>query len=150
MGDVGAQWDARFSAEGFACGTEPNDWLVEAAARFLPAAPLDVLSLGEGEGRNGAFLASRGHRATALDASKVGLEKAVSLAAGHGLSLDPWHVDLSTVQLPASAYGAVVSISCHLPPPVRARAHGQAVAALRPGGVLLLEAYTPAQLRFQT
>lgn len=150
MDDVGAQWDARFSGEGFAYGTEPNDWLREAAARFLPPGPLDVLSLGEGEGRNGAYLASLGHRVTALDASRVGLDKAVKLAAGRGLSVKPWHADLAGVDLPASAYDAVVSIFCHLPPPVRERAHAQAVAALRPGGLWLLEAYTPRQLQFRT
>lgn len=150
MEDVGAQWDARFSGEAFAYGTEPNDWLREAAGRFLPAGPLDVLSLGEGEGRNGAYLASLGHRVTALDASRVGLEKAVKLSASRGFPVTPWHADLATVQLPAAAHDAVVSIFCHLPPKVRARAHAQAVAALRPGGVLLLEAYTPRQLQFRT
>lgn len=150
MDDVGAQWDARFSAEGYAYGVDPNDWLREAVSRYLPPGPLDLLSLGEGEGRNGAYLASLGHRVTALDASRVGLEKARALAASRGLTLETWHADLSTAELPEAAYDGVVSIFCHLPPPVRARAHAQAARALRPGGVLLLEAYTPDQLRFKT
>lgn len=150
MDDVGAQWDARFSAEGYAYGLEPNDWLRESVSRYLPPGPLDVLSLGEGEGRNGTYLASLGHRVTALDASRVGLEKAHALAASKGLALKTWHADLSTVELPEAAYDVVVSIFCHLPPPVRARAHAQAAAAIRPGGMVLLEAYTPEQLRFKT
>ena len=38
----------------------------------------------------------------------------------------------------------------HLPPPLRAETHRRAVASLRPGGHLILEAYTPRQLPLET
>jgi hypothetical protein len=38
----------------------------------------------------------------------------------------------------------------HLPPDLRARVHADAVRALRPGGHLILEAYTPRQLTLGT
>lgn len=66
-------WDKRYSGEAFAFGTEPNDFVRE-HADHLPVG--DTLSIGEGEGRNVVFLAGLGHRATALDASQVGLDKA--------------------------------------------------------------------------
>jgi hypothetical protein len=39
-----------------------------------------------------------------------------------------------------------VSIWCHVESTLRRRLHREAVRALRPGGVFILEAYTPAQI----
>jgi len=57
-------WNERYAQPGFAYGTEPNEFLVSAAGR-IPVGP--VLSLGEGEGRNAAYLAGLGHRVVAVD-----------------------------------------------------------------------------------
>src|SRR3954463_9690297 len=93
-GDVGgsAMWDERYSQPGFAYGTEPNEFLVAAAGR-IPAGP--VLSLGEGEGRNAAYLAGLGHRVVAVDQSEVGLAKARRLAADRGLTIETVRADLA-------------------------------------------------------
>ena len=45
---------------------------------------------------------------------------------------------------------AIVSIWCHLPEGLRAKVHGGVKTALVPGGVFVLEAYTPRQLAFDT
>jgi hypothetical protein len=39
-----------------------------------------------------------------------------------------------------------VSVFAHVPPQVRVDLHRRLVAGLRPGGVLILEAYTPDQI----
>ena len=77
-------WDERYASEDYAYGTEPNDFLREVAPR-LPVGK--TLCLGEGEGRNAVFLAGLGHRVTALDGSRVGLEKARRLAADRGVAI---------------------------------------------------------------
>jgi len=77
-------WDERYGMEGFAFGTEPNDFLREVADR-IPRG--DVLCLGEGEGRNAVFLAERGCRVTAVDASSVGLDKTQRLAASRSVEV---------------------------------------------------------------
>ena len=51
-------WDERYGAQGFLYGTQPNDFLAEVASRLKKKGR--VLSLGEGEGRNGVYLASLG------------------------------------------------------------------------------------------
>jgi len=66
-------WDERYSSAGYAYGTEPNGFLVATASR-LPAGR--ILCLGEGEGRNAVWLARQGYEVTAVDASRVGLQKA--------------------------------------------------------------------------
>ena len=142
-------WDQRYSEPGFAYGTEPNDFLAENAERYLPPGG-EILSLAEGEGRNAVFLARRGFRVTGVDGSAVGLEKARQLAAQHGVEIQTVVADLRAFDLGVERWDGIVSIWCHTPAELRARLHRAAVAALRPGGVLLLEAYTPRQLELKT
>ncbi|MBN1207325.1 MAG: class I SAM-dependent methyltransferase [Myxococcaceae bacterium] len=118
------------------------------APRLPPRAR--VLSLAEGEGRNAVYLASLGHHVTAVDASRVGLEKAQRLAAERGVVLETVVSDLSDFPIAPSAWDAAILVFCHLPSPLRRRVHRALVDGLRPGGVVLLEAYTPAQLGFRT
>jgi SAM-dependent methyltransferase len=140
-------WDERYSQAGFAYGTEPNEFLAAAAAR-IPVGP--VLSLGEGEGRNAAFLAGLGHRVVAVDQSEVGLGKARALAADRGLAIETVAADLSTYPIEPGTWFGIVSIFCHLPRHIRVPLYAAAVRGLKPGGVFVLEAYTPKQIARET
>jgi SAM-dependent methyltransferase len=142
-------WDQRYSEPGFAYGTEPNDFLAANAERHLPAGG-EILCLAEGEGRNAVFLARLGFQVTGVDSSAVGLDKARRLAAQNGVDLQTVVADLRDFDLGVARWDGIVSIWCHTPPDLRARLHRSVVAALRPGGVLLLEAYTPEQLAYKT
>jgi SAM-dependent methyltransferase len=143
----GARWDQRYAGEEYAYGTEPNEFLVEQADK-LPRGP--VLAICEGEGRNAVFLAERGHRVVAVDASGVGLAKARRLAEDRGVQLETVIGDLRDLDLGRDVYSACVSVFCHLQESDRAALHGRLVTALKPGGVLILEAYTPLQLEYRT
>ena len=149
-------WDERYSAHGYVYGTEPNEFLVSVATRIPPAGR--VLCIGEGEGRNAVWLATRGFAVVALDQSAVGLAKAERLAAVHAVSIMTYRTDLAdypwvgapTGAWEAGPWDAVVAIWCHLPPQLRARTHRLAAETLRAGGAFILEAYTPAQIGFAT
>jgi SAM-dependent methyltransferase len=141
-------WDERYSGSVYFYGTEPNDFLRERAAAIKPGG--SVLCLGEGEGRNAAWLAGRGLEVTALDQSGEGLRKARELSATRGVTVKTLQADLASHDILPAGWDAIVSIWCHLPSPLRARVHAQVVAGLRPDGVFLLEAYRPEQLRFGT
>jgi hypothetical protein len=58
--------------------------------------------------------------------------------------------DLGAFELGVARWDGIVSIWCHLPSTTRGRLHRAVVAALKPGGVLLLESYTPGQLEYKT
>lgn len=135
-------WDERYSTAEYVYGTEPNGFLVEHAG--LLRGP--VLSLAEGEGRNGVFLAGQGLTVHGVDSSAVGLAKAQALAAARGVSLHVEQADLAEFVPACAAYGAVVSIFAHVPGAVRTRLYPLLVDCLQPGGLLLLEAYSLAQL----
>ncbi len=77
-------WDERYSAEEYAYGTKPNQFLEEHVNQIPKG---KVLSLAEGEGRNAVFLAKQGYSVTAVDASIVGLNKARKLAEENSVVL---------------------------------------------------------------
>lgn len=139
----GQTWDERYGEEGWAFGTEPNDFLRE-VAEALPVG--DVLVIGDGEGRNGVYLAQRGHRTVTVDLSPVGVGKALALAAERGVRIDARVADLADFAMGARCWDAIVSIFCHLPPDLRSSVHARAREALRPGGRFVLESYTEANI----
>lgn len=137
-------WDQRYSEEGFAYGTTPNDFLV-AEYEHIPRNGR-VLSLAEGEGRNAVFLARQGYHVTGVDQSQVGLEKARSLAENQGVSIETIHSDLADYNPGSECWEGVISIWAHLPSSMSDVFYPKVVESLVSGGVLILEAYTPAHL----
>ncbi|MBV2351835.1 class I SAM-dependent methyltransferase [Synechococcus sp. HK05] len=136
-------WDSRYAEADWAYGCEPNDFLREQAQQLQAG---EALCLAEGQGRNAVYLASLGHRVTAQDLSPVGLERAEQLAHQRGVTIECLCCDLNDLQLEAESTDLVVAIWMHLPADV----HAKALRALRPGGHLILEAYTPRQLPLGT
>lgn len=140
-------WNDRYSAAGYVYGTAPNEFVAEIADR-IPAGP--VLCLAEGEGRNAVFLAGRGHQVTAVDQSGIGLAKARQLAAKAGCEIQTVEADLATFCIAPETWAGIVTTFGHLPPALRRQVYAAAARGLVEGGVFALEAYTPAQLRFDT
>lgn len=144
-------WDQRYSGTDYVYGTEPNDFLRENTAHIQALGKgLSILCLAEGEGRNAVYLAGLGHHVTAVDLSEVGLTKARALASQRGVSIETVQADLTTYQPPARHYDVVVMIFCHLPSAARPFLYEQVRSTLKPGGVVVAEAYTPKQLEFGT
>jgi len=137
-----AFWNERYSTSGYLYGTEPNSFLAEHSD--LLRGP--VLSLSEGEGRNAVFLAARGLEVLGVDISKVALEKAHQLAKSRGVEIKTLVTDLATFEPEVNHYGAVISISAHLPSAVRNRLYPLIERSLRPNGIMLLESYSENQL----
>lgn len=139
-----AFFDERYSAAGLTYGAAPNDFLAGAAGR-LPTTG-HALEIGAGEGRNAIFLASLGLDVLAVDQSEVGMRKAAALAADRGVKLRTQVVDLTDFDVAPGTLDVVVSIFVHLPPALRRAVHRRIVKWLKPGGVVVLEAYAPEQL----
>jgi SAM-dependent methyltransferase len=142
-----AFWNDRYAVAGHVYGEAPNAFVAEVAPQ-IPAGP--VLCLAEGEGRNAVHLASLGHRVTAVDQSEVGLAKARRLAGARDVEIETVADDLANYPIATGAWAGIVATFAHLPPDLRRRIHHDVVMGLQPGGVFVLEAYTPAQLAFDT
>lgn len=140
-------WDKRYSADEYAYGTKPNNFLTENFNSILKG---KILSLAEGEGRNAVFLAKQGYSVTAVDSSLVGINKGRKLAKSNGVNVEFIHADLIEYDLGVNQWDGVISIFFPLPSLQRRILYKKIVNGLKKSGIFLLEAYTPEQLRFGT
>ncbi|HMN19906.1 MAG TPA: methyltransferase domain-containing protein [Ottowia sp.] len=142
---TGEFWDRQFSRLSQPkYGEQPNAFLAEQAARLAPGSR--ILVPGDGEGRNGVWLAGLGHAVTTVDASAVGIARARALAQRRGVALEAIQADLADWHPEPAGFDAVACIYLHLPSTLRTAVHRRLVQALRPGGLLILEAFHPDQL----
>jgi 2-polyprenyl-3-methyl-5-hydroxy-6-metoxy-1,4-benzoquinol methylase len=140
-------WDKRYGESGYAYGTEANQFLTEQQHRLKPG--MKTLVVGDGEGRNGVWLASKGLEVLSIDLSPVGLKKAEALAIERQVKIQTQCADLTTWNCPKAVYDLVVAIYVHFAPEVRQRMHRSMLKALKPGGLLILEAFNIGQLQYQ-
>ena len=138
-------WDERFSQTEPVYGQEPNSYLRHQVARLKPGA--SILVPGDGYGRNGIWLARQGFRVHTVDLSAVGVERAQKAARDAGVSMTIEQADLSLWRWPLAEFDVAACVFLHLAPALRAPVHRNVLAALKPGGLLILEAFTPAQLK---
>lgn len=136
-------WDERYAGGGFQFGEAPNEYLLAQARRLHPG--MEALAVGDGEGRNGVWLARQGLRVTSLDWSAVGMAKARDLAAEQGVALDAVVADAAGWDWPAARFDLIAWIYLHLPPADRTVAAAGCGRALKAGGLLVLECFSPAQ-----
>jgi len=142
-------WNARYATDDYIFGTAPNVFLASQAALIRPG--MRALAVADGEGRNGVWLAEQGASVHAIDVSPLALEKANKLAAERGVALETEQADLLDWTWPEAAYDLVAAIFIQFaPPPERDRIIDGIRRTLRPGGVLILQGYTPKQLEFGT
>jgi 2-polyprenyl-3-methyl-5-hydroxy-6-metoxy-1,4-benzoquinol methylase len=144
-----ATWDARFATERYIFGTEPNAFLVSQRALLAPGQR--ALCVADGEGRNSVWLAQHGLRVTAFDIAPVGVAKARRLAAYRNVAVDFHVASVEEWVWAPMAFDVVVAIFVQFAAPaVRARMFKGMLATLVPGGVLLLQGFTPRQLEYKT
>jgi cyclopropane fatty-acyl-phospholipid synthase-like methyltransferase len=150
-------WDERYSGEGYFYGTEPNAFLVSQRALLKPG--MSCLAVADGEGRNGVWLAQQGLEVLSVDGSHVAQAKAKKLAQQRGVAMLFEQVDLlqrdwpvlSSVEGDEDRFDAVVAIFIQFAPPgMREQLFGHIKRCLKPGGLLLLQGYTPRQLDYGT
>lgn len=127
-----AFWDKRYGDTERLWAREPNAHLADFAARLPQGCALDI---GAGEGRNAIWLARSGWQVTALDVSKVGLERAAARAAEEGVELECVAGDWRGYAA-SSAFDLAVISFMHPGPDERSIMFEQAGAALVPGGHL--------------
>ncbi|WP_328315638.1 class I SAM-dependent methyltransferase [Streptomyces sp. NBC_00388] len=132
---VRTEWDNRYADRRQLWSGRPNGALVAETAGLTPGRVLDV---GCGEGADAVWLARGGWDVTALEVSGVALERAAGHARDAGLSVRWVHATLTEARLPSAHFDLV---SAQYPALLRtpdAEAERALLAAVAPGGVLLL------------
>jgi SAM-dependent methyltransferase len=129
-------WDDLYSERDQLWSGAPNGLLVDEVADLPPGQALDV---GCGEGGDARWLARRGWLVTAVDISRVALERAA--AAGDAGNVNWTHGDLTASPPPAAAFDLVSAIYFPVPHQPDHRALHGLLAAVAPGGTLLVGAH---------
>lgn len=143
------RWEARFSAPDYVFGKEPNYFLVKCKP-LLPTSGR-VLAVADGEGRNSVWLAEQGLDVHAIDFSPTAQDKARALARERGVNVIFELADVHNWAYPEAAYDVVCEIFTQFSmPPERVLKWAGMRKALKPGGLLIIQGYTPKQLVYGT
>jgi tellurite methyltransferase len=156
-----ASWDERHRVASGQPPGEPASFVTELMP-LLPIGP--ALDLACGTGRHTLLLAARQQRVTAVDGSAVALDvleeracatgntvrRGHSLAgvagcgSGAGYGIDLVQGDLEKLRLPDDCYSLILGVHY-----LQRSLFSQMERALAPGGMLLFETFTRAQLEFE-
>ena len=143
------RWQSRFAATEYVFGEAPNAFLSRQQAALPKAGK--ALAVADGEGRNGVWLAEQGLDVTSLDFSPNAQAKARALAASRGVTITTELASVLDYAWPTARYDVIAVIFIQfMGPAERARVFAGIRQALKPGGLLLLEGYTPKQIAYGT
>ena len=143
------RWQGRYAVQEYIFGEEPNAFL--ASKKDLLPKSGRALAVADGEGRNGVWLAQQGIDVLSLDFSSNGQQKARALAQARGVTPSFELADVHAWAYPEATFDVVVEIFTQFSDPEqRALKWDGMKRSLKPGGLLLLEGYTPKQLEYGT
>ena len=146
MNKIAEIWNERYSGSDYVYGENPNAYLKEQLATLSVG---DILFVGEGEGRNAVYAASIGWNASAYDISSEGKKKALQLASKHNVNID-YHVgDLQDLNYEREQFDVIAFIYTHFPGETRSMIHKVLSLYLRPGGTVIMEAFSKKQIKNQ-
>ena len=144
-----AQWNERLASETYWFGIEPTPFLAAQAFRLKPGQK--ALSIADGEGRNGVFLARQGLDVTSVDLTPNGCSKAQRLAARFGVKLTTVMADLEAWEWGEPRFDLVLGVLFQFAgPDFRDFLFAQMKYVLVPGGLVMIQGYRPEQLAYGT
>lgn len=139
-----AGWDEVFRRVEIPEVSPENSFAAYCADRLMreqglrPGSTAMVLAMGDG--RNALYLAELGLKVTGVDISSVGLEKARKAAGERGLEIEAIQADLFRYDLGEGNWDLVTNVFFN--PSIQI--FDRVLAAVRPGGFLLVEGYGSA------
>ena len=142
-------WNSRYDRDDYIFGTEPNHYLLKYKAYFK--AGMSALAVADGEGRNSVWLAKQGLITSAFDISCIGVEKARQLARAENVEVNFSVADCQSWDWDAQKFDIIAAIFIQFADPVmRKKLFSQMIGALNSGGIIILQGYTPKQLKYKT
>jgi SAM-dependent methyltransferase len=136
-------WNDRYLENEYVYGKEPNAYFKK-IIDTLPAG--NILIPGAGEGRDAVYAAKLGWKVRAFDLSWSGRDKAISLAKEQNVEIEYELMDVVDFDFNTNNYDLIALIYFHLPENIRKHFHENLYRSVKPGGRILLEAFSPKQL----
>lgn len=138
-------WNERYAEDSFAYGELPNEFFKTQLDKLKPG---KILLPAEGEGRNAVYAARKGWSVRAFDISKFGKQKAERLASSHNVTIEYNVGPLAAQSCQPSSFDVIALIFAHFPPHLKREYHLEFVNLLKPGGVMIFEAFSKDHLRY--
>ncbi len=135
-------WDDRYSSGNYIYGTQPNLFFKEQIDKLEPG---KLLLPAEGEGRNAIYAAREGWQVDAFDISQKGRKKALELAKRNHVTINYSISKYKDYELTPEHYDVLALIYAHLHKSKRRKIHHKIITGLKPGGHLILEAFSKKQ-----
>jgi SAM-dependent methyltransferase len=143
------RWEGRFGVPDYIFGKEPN-YFLKSCKPLLPSAG-KALAIADGEGRNGVWLAEQGLDVVSIDFSPAAQQKAMALAKERGVRIAFEQTDVHAWRYPDATFNVVADIFTQFSSPAeRSQKWSGVRKTLKPGGLLILQGYTPKQLQYGT
>jgi SAM-dependent methyltransferase len=143
------RWETRYRVPEYVFGEEPNYFLAS-CKNLLPDSGT-ALAIADGEARNGVWLAEQGLEVLSIDFSPSAQSKGRALAQNRRVSLRFELADVHAWSYPERAFDVVCDIFTQFSSPAeRTRKWAGVRRTLKPGGLLILQGYTPKQLHYGT
>ncbi len=140
-------WDERYRGADYFYGEQPNVYL----KTQLPKFPVgSILFPAEGEGRNAVYAAGLGWKVCAFDQSAEGQKKALQLAQKHGVAIEYTVGEFRDIRYTPRQFDAIALIYAHFDADLKHTYHKMLDTYLKPGGIIILEAYGKKHLAYNT
>ena len=142
-------WEDRYAVPNYIFGEKPSEYLVSCQS-LLPKKG-KALAIADGEGRNGVWIAQQGLDVLSLDFSNNAQQKAKDLASSMGVKINFEVADVHTWNYPEKMFDLVVDIFSQFSAPNdRFVKWSGMIKALKSGGLIIIQGYTPKQLIYAT
>lgn len=135
-------WNERYANEKFVYGTEPNEFIKQQLDKLDPG---KILFPAEGEGRNAVYAALHNWEVTAFDMSENARKKAIQLANENKVSIQYEVSDVLSFDS-EKQFDVIAFSYAHFPADIRKKAHKHLMHFLKPGGIVIFEAFAKSQL----
>jgi len=140
-------WDEKYNSSEFIYGREPNVFF-KSIIDELPSGR--ILLLGEGEGRNAVYAASRGWHVDAFDSSKKAQEKALLFATEKNVKINYSVENILLNNFRNDNYNLAGLLFVHLEKKQRRKLSIKIWENLRIGGRLIMEVFSKDQINYNS
>ncbi len=140
-------WDKRYAKDEYAYGVQPNEFLKSELSKYAVGT---ILLPADGEGRNGVYAATQGWEVFAFDVSTEGQKKAQRLAESNGVTIHYTIHSFEDMPYLPHQFNAIALIYSHFPSEKRPAFHKALISLLKPGGIIILEAFSNNNIEYVT
>lgn len=140
-------WNQRYKEVDYAYGKEPNAFFKNELDKLEKG---KILLPGDGDGRNGIYAAKLGWEVTSIDYSEEAIKKSHSFSNKENVKIEYQNIDLSKEMFGENEYDTIAVIFVHLDEESRKIFHKNIIKALKPGGKLILQAYSEDQIKYNS